>query len=108
MGGGEEEKNGCYSVKSDYKLVMRHIIRSDKYHVAVECSLNCPMCDEEIEDELHVFFNCTVARDNSCAAGLSSVLHNIAYQQTNAMDRIFALCSNENSDTVGRVAMLLW
>ncbi|PNX73779.1 hypothetical protein L195_g029684 [Trifolium pratense] len=24
------------------------------------------------------------------------------------MDRIFALCNNENSDTVGRVTMLLW
>ncbi|GAU47118.1 hypothetical protein TSUD_98950 [Trifolium subterraneum] len=105
----EEERNGCYSVKSGYKLAMRYIISSDKYHVAgnwngiwkaqaphkarhllwrlcrgclptcyrllerrVECTLNCPMCDEEIEDELHIFF------------------------------------SNESSDTVGRVAMLLW
>ncbi|GAU44891.1 hypothetical protein TSUD_400540 [Trifolium subterraneum] len=105
----EEEINGCYSVKSGYKLAMRYIIGSDKYHVAgnwndiwkaqaphkarhllwrlcrgclptryrllerrVKCTLNCPVCDEEIEDELHIFF------------------------------------SNESSDTVGRVAMLLW
>ncbi|GAU12061.1 hypothetical protein TSUD_00260 [Trifolium subterraneum] len=66
------------------------------------------MCDEEIEDELHIFFRCAVARDSWSAAGLSSVLHNATYQQTNAMDRIFAVCSNESSDTVGRVAMLLW
>ncbi|GAU10838.1 hypothetical protein TSUD_425970, partial [Trifolium subterraneum] len=89
----EEEKNGCYSVKSGYKLAMRYIIGSDKYHVAgnwngiwkaqaphkarhllwrlcrgclptryrllerrVECNLNCPVCDEEIEDEIHIFF----------------------------------------------------
>ncbi|GAU17839.1 hypothetical protein TSUD_329650 [Trifolium subterraneum] len=51
---------------------------------------------------------CAVARDSWSAAGLSSVLHNATYQQTNAMDRIFAVCSNESSDTVGRVAMLLW
>ncbi|GAU12533.1 hypothetical protein TSUD_182470 [Trifolium subterraneum] len=49
-----------------------------------------------------------VARDSWCAVGLSSVLHNDAYQQSNAMNRIFAVCSNESSDIVGRVAMLLW
>ncbi|GAU49722.1 hypothetical protein TSUD_25900 [Trifolium subterraneum] len=74
----------------------------------VECNLNCPVCDEEVEDELHIFFRCTVARDSWCAAGLSSVLHNAAYQQSNARDRIFVVCSNERNDTVGRVAMLLW
>ncbi|GAU31579.1 hypothetical protein TSUD_54020 [Trifolium subterraneum] len=51
---------------------------------------------------------CVVARDSWSTAGLSSVLHNATYQQTNAMDRIFAVCNNESSDTVGRVTMLLW
>ncbi|MCI37487.1 hypothetical protein A2U01_0058711, partial [Trifolium medium] len=55
-----------------------------------------------------MFFNCIVAHDSWCAVGLSSVLHNNAYQQTTAMDRIFAVCNNENSDTVGRVVVLLW
>ncbi|PNX93884.1 ribonuclease H, partial [Trifolium pratense] len=87
---------GCLPTR--YRLLQRR----------VECTLNCPMCDEEIEDDLHMFFNCSVACDSWCAAGLSSVLNNNLYQHTTAMDHIFALCSNENNDIVGRVAMLLW
>ncbi|GAU51241.1 hypothetical protein TSUD_412390 [Trifolium subterraneum] len=107
----EEERNGCYSVKSGYKLVMRYIIGSDKYHVVgnwngvwkaqaphkashllwrlcrgclptrsrllerrVECTLNCPVCDEEVEDELHIFFRCAVARDSWSAAATKVVI----------------------------------
>ncbi|GAU10088.1 hypothetical protein TSUD_423070 [Trifolium subterraneum] len=121
----EEERNECYSVKSGYKLAMRYIIGSDKYHVVgnwngiwkaqaphkarhllwrlcrgclptrsrllerrVECTLNCLVCDEEIEDELHIFFRCAVARDSWCAAGLSSVLHNATY--TNQCSQVLA------------------
>ncbi|GAU48309.1 hypothetical protein TSUD_324900 [Trifolium subterraneum] len=53
-----------------------------------------------------LLLRCAVARDS--ATSLSSVLHNAAYQQSNAMDRIFVVCSNESSNTVGRVTMLLW
>ncbi|GAU36048.1 hypothetical protein TSUD_208180 [Trifolium subterraneum] len=108
--------NGIWKAQAPHKA--RHLLwrlcrgclptRGRLLERRVECNLNCPVCDVETEDELHIFFRCAVARHSWCAAGLSSVLHNDAYQQSNAMDRIFAVCSNESSDTVGRVAMLLW
>ncbi|GAU51905.1 hypothetical protein TSUD_416900 [Trifolium subterraneum] len=64
----EEERNGCYSVKSGGCLPTRSRLLERR----VECTLNCHVCDDEIEDELHIFF------------------------------------SNESSDTVGSVTMLLW
>ncbi|GAU38282.1 hypothetical protein TSUD_157670 [Trifolium subterraneum] len=108
--------NGIWKAQAPHKA--RHLLwrlcrgclptRSRLLERRVECTLNCPVCDEEIEDELHIFFRCAVARDSWSAAGLSSVLHNATYQQTNAMDPIFAVYSNESSDIVGRVTMLLW
>ncbi|GAU29062.1 hypothetical protein TSUD_278180, partial [Trifolium subterraneum] len=93
--------NGIWKAQAPHKA--RHLLwrlcrgclptRSRLLERRVECTLNCPVCDEEIEDELHIFFRCAVARDSWSAAGLSSVLHN---------------ATNESSDTVGRVAMLLW
>ncbi|GAU41436.1 hypothetical protein TSUD_98320 [Trifolium subterraneum] len=112
--------NGIWKAQVPHKA--RHLLwrlcrgclptRSRLLERRVECTLNCHVCDEEIEDELHIFFRCAVARDSWSAAGLSSVLHNATYQQTNAMDRIFAVCSNESSDTmprqIGRHAFDAW
>ncbi|GAU20190.1 hypothetical protein TSUD_352540 [Trifolium subterraneum] len=100
--------NGIWKAQAPHKA--RHLLwhlcrgclptRSRLLERRVECTLNCPVCDEEIEDELHIFFRCAIARDSWSAAGLSSVLHNATYQQTYAMNRIFAICGNESSDTV--------
>ncbi|GAU19453.1 hypothetical protein TSUD_76970 [Trifolium subterraneum] len=100
---------------------MRYIIGSDKYHVVGNWNgiwkaqaphkarhLLWRLCRGCLPTRSRLLKRCAVARDSWCAAGLSSVLHNAAYQQTNNMDRIFAVCSNESSDTVGRVTMLLW
>ncbi|PNX78462.1 hypothetical protein L195_g034440, partial [Trifolium pratense] len=94
---GRGGRNGCYSVKSGYKLAMQYIIRSDKYHV-----------EEEVEDDVHTFFTCASALSSWQAVGLSSVMVFAACQQGSATDRVFALCRNEDYETIGRVASLFW
>ncbi|GAU37348.1 hypothetical protein TSUD_395300 [Trifolium subterraneum] len=59
----EEERNGCYSVKSGYKLAMRYII----------------------EDVSRLVLDCWKGEWN-----------------------VLSIVLNESSDTVGRVAMLIW
>ncbi|PNX75873.1 hypothetical protein L195_g031817, partial [Trifolium pratense] len=93
----EDERNGCYFVKSEYKLAMKCIIRNDKYHV-----------EEKVEDDVHTFFTCTSAQSSWQAAGLSSVLGSAACQQGSAADRVFSLSENEDYATIGRVATLFW
>ncbi|CAJ2666249.1 unnamed protein product [Trifolium pratense] len=74
----------------------------------VDCDVHCPLCEDEVEDDVHAFFTCASAQTSWQAAGLSSVLGSAACQQGSAVDRVFAVCRNEDYATIGRVAMLLW
>ncbi|XP_045810884.1 uncharacterized protein LOC123905319 [Trifolium pratense] len=120
----EEEMNECYSVKSGYNLAMRCIVRSDRHHERlcrgclstrvrltqryVECELSCHVCNVEVEDDIHVFFGCVAARECRSVAGLSQLLQNAAYQHGTVADRVFGMCRNEDSATIGRVTSLFW
>ncbi|MCI40159.1 replication protein A 70 kDa dna-binding subunit, partial [Trifolium medium] len=78
------------------------------YQRRVDCDVHCPICENTIEDDLHVFFDCIASRECWQAAGLLSILDNNGYQQGLATDRVFAMCRNEDRATIGRVATLFW
>ncbi|PNX65061.1 ribonuclease H, partial [Trifolium pratense] len=99
-----EERNGYYSVKSRGCIPTRR--RLLERHV--DCDVHCPLCEDEVEDDVHTFFTCVSTQSSWQAAGLSSVLGSAACQQGSAVDRVFALCRNEDYATIGRVATLLW
>ncbi|GAU29842.1 hypothetical protein TSUD_223880 [Trifolium subterraneum] len=105
----EEERNECYSVKSGYNLAMGCLttrVRLTQHYV--DCELSCPVCDDEVEDDVHVFFGCVAARECWMAAGLSQLLENPAYQNGTVTDRVFGMCRNEDNAMLGRVSSLFW
>jgi hypothetical protein len=74
----------------------------------VDCDIHCPLCEEEVEDDVPTFFTCASALSSWQTAGLSSVMDFVACQQGSATARVFVLCRNEDYTTIGRVAMLFW
>ncbi|XP_045797989.1 uncharacterized protein LOC123892220 [Trifolium pratense] len=74
----------------------------------VDCEIQCPLCEEEVEDDVHTFFTRASALSSWQTVGLSSVMVFAACQQGSATDRVFALCRNEDYETIGRVASLFW
>ncbi|CAJ2657786.1 unnamed protein product [Trifolium pratense] len=69
----------------------------------VDCDVHCPLCEDEVEDDVHTFFTCVFAQSSWQAAGLSSVLGSATCQHGSAAERVFALCQNEDYATIGRV-----
>ncbi|GAU48559.1 hypothetical protein TSUD_182070 [Trifolium subterraneum] len=74
----------------------------------VDCELNCPVCDDEVEDAIHMFFGCVATRECWMAAGLSQLLENLSYQDGTVEKRVFKMCRNEDNAMIGRVASLFW
>ncbi|GAU17717.1 hypothetical protein TSUD_07790 [Trifolium subterraneum] len=83
----EEERNGCYSVKFGYKLVMRYIIGSDKYHVVGNWNgiwkaqvlhkahhLLWRLCRGCLPTRSRLLERCAVARDSWSAAAMKVMI----------------------------------
>ncbi|XP_058765369.1 uncharacterized protein LOC131638841 [Vicia villosa] len=73
----------------------------------VQCSLFCPVCDLEVEDDWHTFFGCHVI--NSCwrEAGLSSIVDHRLQTFSDAKSLILDICCREENKDAGHFAMVL-
>ncbi|GAU28887.1 hypothetical protein TSUD_293390 [Trifolium subterraneum] len=90
----DEERNECYSVKSGYKLAMRYLIGSDKYHVMGNWN---GIWKAQAPHEARYYFGAYVE-------DVSRLVLDCWNDEWN----VLSIVLNESSDTVGRVAMLLW
>ncbi|GAU44672.1 hypothetical protein TSUD_243690 [Trifolium subterraneum] len=57
----------------------------------VDCELSCPVCDDDVEDDIHVFFGCVATRECWMAAGLAQLLENPSYQDGTVEERVFEI-----------------
>ncbi|XP_058733989.1 uncharacterized protein LOC131605677 [Vicia villosa] len=70
----------------------------------VPCVPNCPFCDNDFEDDWHVFFGCLDAISSWRAAGLYDVIFPRLHSFSDAKSVIIDICSKEDRNLAGRVA----
>jgi ribonuclease HI len=81
-------------------------VRLQEKHVS--CPLQCPLCDQECEDDWHAIFICNSSIQARQACGLDHVLVQRIQQHSNIKDLIFDVCSTESKEIAGLLAMLVW
>jgi ribonuclease HI len=74
----------------------------------VNCSLNCPLCESEEEDDWHVIYGCEYSKRAWQAAGVEYLILPLLQQGISTKDRLLKLCRNSDVDEAGKVATLLW
>jgi hypothetical protein len=61
-----------------------------------DCDIQRMLFEEEVEDDVDIFFTRISAQSTWQASGLSSIMISVACQLGNAADKVFALCRNED------------
>jgi ribonuclease HI len=74
----------------------------------VPCPVNCPLCDHVTEDDWHVICDCVVSVQARQAAGIAMQLQQRFQASSTVRDLIFNICINEDKDTAGIFAMVVW
>lgn len=64
----------------------------------------CPMCEEDIEHLLHIFFDCKFSMECWRIEGLIFDIQSVEWAPGWLLDRI----ANEDKDTVNKIAEVLW
>ncbi|KAK2374683.1 putative mitochondrial protein [Trifolium repens] len=74
----------------------------------VPCQLDCPLCENEIENDWHFLFECNDSRRAWQTAGLESVIMRSIQRFNTPFDCLLDICSNTDVVTAGKVAMVVW
>ncbi|XP_058759792.1 uncharacterized protein LOC131633093 [Vicia villosa] len=73
----------------------------------VQCTPECPVCEDMDEEDWHVFFGCSTIIQCWRAAGLSSIIEPRLQHFSDAKSLIFYVCSREDRRDAGRFAMMV-
>ncbi|MCH93173.1 pentatricopeptide repeat-containing protein [Trifolium medium] len=74
----------------------------------VNCPEVCPVCELEIEHDWHFLFACNDNMHAWTAAGLDAVVLPRLQQFSTVKGVIMDVCSKEDRDVAGRMALLVW
>jgi ribonuclease HI len=74
----------------------------------VPCQLQCPLCDQNFEDDWHAILTCDVSVQAWQASGLNHIVMQRIQQHTSLKELIFDVCSTESIETAGSFAMMIW
>jgi hypothetical protein len=112
----QENWNSLWSIKAPPKA--KHLLwrickgclptRVRLQEKCVSCSLNCPICDHNYEDDMHVLFDCAESLRARQFAGLDHVVSNRIQHFNNTKDLILDVCAKEDTTTAGQFAVLIW
>ncbi|XP_058746699.1 uncharacterized protein LOC131619641 [Vicia villosa] len=80
-------------------------VRLCQHHVP--CPVECPFCNNSLEDEWQIFFGCAAINQGWQAACLSNIIDNRLLSFDEVKLLIFDICTKEDRNTAGRVAVML-
>jgi hypothetical protein len=81
-------------------------VRLQEKHVS--CPLQCPLCDQDFEDDWHAIITCNSSVQARQACGIDHVLVQRIQQATTIKDLILDVCNDESKEVAGLFAMLVW
>ncbi|KAK2384992.1 putative mitochondrial protein [Trifolium repens] len=87
---------GCLPTRT--RLQQRH----------VSCPSNCPLCDFEEEDDLHVLFRCENSKSAWQSSGLYHLIASHIQRDASAKEVILKVCQFNDRNDAGKAAMLIW
>ncbi|XP_058760811.1 uncharacterized protein LOC131634172 [Vicia villosa] len=73
----------------------------------VQCPVECPVCEDNEEEDWHVFFGCNTIIQCWRAAGLLSIIEPRLHHFNDAKSLILDVCSKEDRKEAGRFAMTI-